>query len=72
MTTLEINMTTNQNSGGVTFYCNEMGILSINLVILILITILMKMILILLFLSDFWLCILNSKNAIHLKKEVKN
>ena len=31
MTTLEINMTTNQNSSGVTFCCNEMGILSVKL-----------------------------------------
>ena len=67
MTTLEINMTTNQNSSGVTFCCNEMGIPSVKLnninldnnfdeddpdtVILI------------------RLCILNSKNAIHLKNK---
>ena len=38
------------------------------LIIFVLIIILIKMILILLFLSDFWLGIVNLKNAKHLKK----
>ena len=65
-----------KDSGNVVFSCNEMGILNIDLYILrilILITILMKMILILLFLLDFWLGILNLENVKILKKrQVKN
>ena len=65
-----------KDSGNVVFSCNEMGILNIDLYILrilILITILMTMILILLFLSDFWLGILNLENVKILKKrQVKN
>ena len=65
-----------KDSGNVVFSCNEMGILNIDLYILrilILITILMKMILILLFLLDFWLGILNLENVKFLKKrQVKN
>ena len=60
-----------KDSGNVVFSCNEMGILNIDLYILrilILITILMKMILILLFLLDFWLGILNLENVKNLKK----
>ena len=53
-----------EDSGNVTFCCNKMSILGV----LILIIILMKMILILLFLSDFWLGIVNLENAKHLKK----
>ena len=41
-----------EDSGDVTFCCDEMGILNLNLNILILILILMKIILILLVLSD--------------------
>ena len=54
-----------EDSGDVTFFCDEMGILSVYLNNIILIVILMKMILILLFLSDFWFGIVNSKNAKH-------
>ena len=65
-----------KDSGNVVFSCNEMGILNIDLYILrilILITILMKMILILLFLLDFWVGILNLENVKILKKrQVKN
>ena len=60
-----------KDSGNVVFSCNEMGILNIDLYILrilILITILMKMILILLFLLDFWLGILNLEKVKDLKK----
>ena len=56
----------NEYSGNVVFSCNDTVFLTYILMILILI-ILMKMILKLLFLSDFWLCILNLKNAKHLK-----
>ena len=55
-----------------TLCCNGMYIFSVNLKILIkliVIIILIKMILILLFLSDFWFCIVNLKNAKHLKKD---
>ena len=47
---------------------NDMGILNIDLKKLILMIILIKIILILLFLSDFWLSILNLKNAKNFKK----
>ena len=56
-----------EDSGDVTFCCNEMGVLSINLNIN-LDNNLIKMVLILLFLSDFSLGIVNLKNAKHLKK----
>ena len=56
-----------EDSGDVTFCSNKMGILSIILNIN-LENNLMKMILILLFLSDFCLGIVNLKNAKHLKK----
>ena len=59
-----------KNSGDVTFCCNEMGILSVNLIILILIIILMKMILILLFLSAFLLGIVKFKNKKKRKKDL--
>ena len=59
-----------KNSGDVTFCCNEMGILSVNLIILILIIILMKMILILLFLSPFLLGIVKFKKQKTRKKEL--
>ena len=59
----------NEDSGNVVFSCNEMGILNVDLNNINLDNNLMKMILILLFLSDFWLGILNSKNAKHLKKD---
>ena len=52
-----------EDSGDVTFCRDEMGIFSVNLNIFILIIILMKMVLILLFLSEFWLGIVNLKNA---------
>ena len=49
-----------ENSDNVVFNCNDVGILNIDInEILILIIILMKMKLALLFLSDFWLGILN-------------
>ena len=57
----------NEDSGDAVFNYNEMGMVNIILIILILIIILMKMILILLFLSDFWLGIVNLKNVKHLK-----
>ena len=47
-----------------------MILLILILVILILVIILMKMIQILLFLSDFWLVLLNLKNAKNLKKTI--
>ena len=56
----------NGDSGNVVFSRNETGI-NIDLNMLILTIILMKMILILLILSDFWIGILNLKNAKHLK-----
>ena len=57
-----------EDSGNVAFICNEMGILNIDInnIIIIVIVTSMKMILILLFLSDFWVGILNLKNAKHL------
>ena len=59
----------NEDSSNVVFNSNGMGILNIDPIILTLkILIIMKMVLILLFLSDFWLGILNLKNAKHLKK----
>ena len=58
-----------EDSGDVTFYCDEMSVLSVYLTNINLDNILMKMILILLFLSDFRLNIVNLKNAKHLKKD---
>ena len=58
----------NEDSGDAEFNYNEMGIVNIDLTILILIIILMKMILTILFLSDFWLGILNLKKRKNLKK----
>ena len=59
----------NEDSGNVVFSCNEMGIRNIDLNSIDLDNkFLMKMILILLFLSDFWIGILNLENAKHLKK----
>ena len=48
-------------SGDVTFCCDEMGILRVNLnnISLVLIIVVVKMILILFFLSDLWLDIVN-------------
>ena len=48
-------------SGDVTFCCDEMGILRVNLnnISLVLIIVVVKMILILFFLSDLWLGIVN-------------
>ena len=48
-----------------------MGILSVNLLVMLILMILImkKMILILLFLSDFWLGMWNLKNAKQLKKD---
>ena len=54
----------NEDSGNVVFSCKEIGILDI----LIIKMMKMEMILILLFISDFWLGILNLKNAKSLKK----
>ena len=59
----------NEDSGNVTLFCNEVGILSVNLNNINLDNNLMKIILILLFLSEFWVGILNLKNAKHLKKD---
>ena len=58
----------NEDSGDGIFCCDGMGISSVNAINSILIIILMKMILILLFLSDFQLGILNLKNAKHFKE----
>ena len=57
-----------EDSGNVAFICNEMGILNIDInnIIIIVIVTSMKMILILLFLSDIWVGILNLKNTKHL------
>ena len=49
------------------FFLVKKWVFLIKILILILIITLMKMILILLFLSDFWLSMLNLKNAKHLK-----
>ena len=60
----------NGNSDNVIFCCDEMGIFSTNIsfcVKIILIIILMKVILILLFVPDFWLGILNFKKALKRK-----
>ena len=54
----------NEDSGNVVFSCKEIGILNI----LIIKMMKMEMILILLFISDFWLGMLNLKNAKSLKK----
>ena len=57
-----------EDSGNVAFICNKMGILNIDInnIIIIVIVTSMKMILILLFLSDIWVGILNLKNTKHL------
>ena len=55
----------NEDSGNVVFSCKEIGILNI----LIIKMMKMEMILILLFISDFWLGMLNLKNAKSLKKD---
>ena len=57
----------NEDSGSAIFICNGMAILNINLHNINLI--MMKMILISLFLSDFWLGILNLKNTKKLEKD---
>ena len=64
----------NEDSGHVVFSYNEMGAeLILVLIILILMIILMKRILILLFLPDFGLDILNLKDTKNLKKnKIKN
>ena len=59
----------NEDPDNVVFFCNEMSILNIDLNN---INLLMKIILILSFLSDFWLVILNLKNTKKIKKTVKN
>ena len=60
----------NEDSCGAIFSCNEIGILSIDLNNINLDdTIMMKMILKPLFMSDFWLGILNLKNVKHIKKK---
>ena len=58
----------NEASGDAVFNYDEMVLLILILIILILVIILMKMIQILLFLSDFWLVLINLKNAKNLKK----
>ena len=59
----------NEDSSNAVCICNEMGILNIDLNnIKLTILIMIKMILIPLFLSDFWLGILNLKNAKNLRK----
>ena len=58
-----------EDSDNVAFSCNKMGILSVNLHNINLEKILMKVILILLFLSDLWLGIVNLKNTKHIKKD---
>ena len=57
-----------EDDGNVAFICNKMGILNIDInnIIIIVIVTSMKMILILLFLSDIWVGILNLKNTKHL------
>ena len=59
----------NGDSGNAVYFCNEMGIASIDLnnINLIILT-MIKMILKLLFTSDFWCGIVNLKNTKHLKK----
>ena len=52
----------------VTFIANQRHILAVDLLILIMIIIFMMVILILLFMSDFWLGVVNLKNAKHWKK----
>ena len=60
----------NENSGDVEFSFNKMGILSIDINNIYLEIILMKMIVILLFLLDFWLGILNLKKRKALKRKI--
>ena len=55
----------NEDPDNVVFFCNEMSILNIDLNH---INLLMKIILILSFLSDFWVVILNLKNTKKFKK----
>ena len=52
----------------VSFIASQRHVLPVDLLILIMIIIFMMMILILLFMSDFWLGVVNLKDAKHLKK----
>ena len=57
------------NSGNVTFFCDEMGILSVDLNRLTLtMLVLMRMILKLLFMSDLWLGTIDLNKAKHVKR----
>ena len=58
----------NEDSGNGVFSCNKIGIFNVDLNNINLDNNLMKIILILLFLSNFWLGIINLKNEKHLKK----
>ena len=58
----------NEDFGNVVFNCNGMGILNVDLNNINLANNLKKIILILLLLSEFWLGILNLKNAKNLRK----
>ena len=58
-----------EDFGNAIFCCDEMGGLSVNVDNINLeVLIMMKMILILLFMSDFWLGIVNLKKVKHVKK----